>query len=549
LADSPITEVCSALKHRGFIKVGVDDIGHHIFVGSIASKVGAIELELKLIRPSDLPEIRLLKIPEKLKPIAPHINSDGALCYAAKGSIALDIFDWPRQILACVDRANQVLNQILEGERVQDLADEFYAYWYGPQCLLDLKSFQSQTIHAASLKSLTGKAEKWFVLSESLDQTKIKLAAFGYTIDVLACAGCVVTTTAEPMPLLTKDKWPPRNVSELLIWQRKLDRNCAVKLTRRLKELAQDGYKRVIVLFKSPTSHYAAAVMFSDVIVNKTYKKSGNIFSGLFESTIFPLSTIRIDGSYVTERNQPERSNLSGKKIILMGCGTIGGYLAELLVKAGAGIKGGMLVLNDPDYINAGNLGRHRLGFNTMFDNKASALVKELTRSMPTANIVSNTLDARELNLNQFDLIINATGEQSLSDELSFSLNKSKENFRPIIHCWIEGAGIAVRTMFQDDITQACYRCLTSEDRAQIYPATTEPYPTTMAGHGCESLFVPFSANVSVFAAALAAEHILDWINNRPQPRLRTMVIDRQYKSDNLNVDPIKQPYCRACAI
>jgi hypothetical protein len=168
---------------------------------------------------------------------------------------------------------------------------------------------------------------------------------------------------------------------------------------------------------------------------------------------------------------------------------------------------------------------------------------------MPTASILSNTLDARELNFDQFDLIVNATGEQSLSDELSSKLNISADKFRPILHTWIEGSGIAVRSMMQDKISEACYRCLTDHDRTELYPATIEQLPIKLAGHGCESLYVPFSANVSVFAAALASEHILDWANDNPQLRLRTLVLDRNYKSDHLNVEPVKQLDCPSCSV
>lgn len=547
MARSTRSDVNEALIQRGFYQATSAQNETLVYVGTLESCIGSISIEIDLTEINELPLIRLAEIPDQLKPISPHIGFDGGLCYAARGSIALDIFDPAGQVLACLDRATIVLNQILLGERVQDLAEEFFAYWSGPVCLLDLNNLQSQNVNAAILVTPKGKDTDWFLISESLEHTNKKLAAFGFSMDLLACAACVVTTTAEPLPSL--DFWPPRDVSELLTWQRKLDKNCAHKLQERLQRLAQQGYERVIALFVSPTSHYAAAVTFTNAIISKGYKKHGNILQELYKSKIFQLSSMRMDDLHITERNQPARTTLIGKKIILIGCGTIGGYLAELLMKSGAGLQGGELILVDTDRIIPGNLGRHKLGFNALFQNKASALAAELIRSMPTANILSNCLDARQLHLAQFDLIINSTGEQALSDELSTKLNKNDDAFRPILHCWIEGSGIAVRSMLQDRFDKACYRCLSSENRTENYPATTEPYTVTMGGQGCENLFVSFPATASVFAAALAAEHIMDWVNGLPQPRLRTVVIDRSFQPEHLNVEPIKQPYCPACAL
>ncbi|MDD2776790.1 MAG: ThiF family adenylyltransferase [Gallionella sp.] len=546
MARSTLSDVNDALVQIGFNHVLTGANGNLTYQGQLTTSIGLISIELKLKTLGELPSIRLLEIPKQLKPLSPHIGSDGSICYASQGSIALDIFDPAGQVLACLDRATEVFNQIVSGERVLDLSEEFFAYWSGSLCLLDLKKFQSQDAFAAILTTPKGTDSELFVISEDLEHTKIKLAAFGYAMRSLSCAVCVVTTTAEPLPAL--DFWPPQSVRELLSWQRKLDSNCARKLQKRLQDVAQRGYENVIVLFVSPTSHYAAAILFSDAMIAKSYKKHGNILTDLYSSKISQLSSMRIDDLHITERNQPARTTLIGKKIILIGCGTIGGYLAELLMKSGAGLQGGQLVLVDTDNIAPGNLGRHKLGFNTLFQNKASALASELIRSMPTANIVSNTLDARQLHFMPFDLIINSTGEQSLSDELSAKINKNERSFRPILHCWIEGSGVAVRSMLQDQYGKACYRCLSSENRVAIYPATTEPYTVKMGGHGCENLFVSFSATASVFAAALAVEHVMDWANGHPQPRLRTVVLDRTFKSDHLNAEPVKQHYCPACA-
>ncbi|UVL82705.1 ThiF family adenylyltransferase [Pseudomonas sp. B21-028] len=60
---------------------------------------------------------------------------------------------------------------------------------------------------------------------------------------------------------------------------------------------------------------------------------------------------MRIDEHYIAQRSIPSVRTLSGLKIALVGCGTIGGYLADMLAKMGGGIGGGNLTLVDFDQL------------------------------------------------------------------------------------------------------------------------------------------------------------------------------------------------------
>lgn len=50
--------------------------------------------------------------------------------------------------------------------------------------------------------------------------------------------------------------------------------------------------------------------------------------------------------------------NLAGKRILLSGCGAVGGFLAQQLAQIGAGAPGGKLMLVDDDTLQGANLGR-----------------------------------------------------------------------------------------------------------------------------------------------------------------------------------------------
>src|SRR5690606_27551117 len=103
----------------------------------------------------------------------------------------------------------------------------------------------------------------------------------------------------------------------------------------------------------------------------------------IYGAPVMLMPIARLDDRYIVSRNIPGQETLSGKRILLIGCGTIGGYLADMIVKAGAGAGGGELRLADNQPLAAGNIGRHRLGMNRLDINKAEGLVAEIKVGMP----------------------------------------------------------------------------------------------------------------------------------------------------------------------
>jgi molybdopterin/thiamine biosynthesis adenylyltransferase len=66
-------------------------------------------------------------------------------------------------------------------------------------------------------------------------------------------------------------------------------------------------------------------------------------------------------------------------------------------------------MLVDNQNLEPGNLDRHRLGANNSFLPKATSLADEIKRVMPGLNVRPTTDDVREVNLEGFDLLIDAT--------------------------------------------------------------------------------------------------------------------------------------------
>lgn len=535
-----VADVIEAFKQRGFEFVGKTDDGWFRLHGQLtppqADTGCPCEVQLDPMF-FDLPRIRLLEIPPELPTVVPHLGAGGGLCYLAKGTIVLDIYDPVGQSLACLQRAAVVLGQILKGEMIEDLTEEFFAYWDGWLCFVDI---QGEDLGRQNcIVAQTNGNSLWFI-TDNEDRTTKKLKSLGYQVTDQTVLTYRIKSSAQPRPLTSH--WPPETVADILAWQSTLDSRCRRKIHERIKEGERKKANGVLIIIESPLMTYGFAVLYDRQRKVQKGKLSDRRDSS-YGLKAMPVSVVRIDDRYLAQRNIPKSKTLAGKNLAVVGCGTIGGYLSDMLVKAGAGTGGGELTLVDCDYLLPQNIGRHRLGFPDLLSNKAEAMAKELKRLAPGADIRALPVDVRQAQLGKVDLLIDATGEESLGHWLCGNYPSSM----PMLSVWIEGPGTAVRALLRTNASGACFRCLWHSNKRGELRSTLDPLPAILAGHGCEGLYVPFPATVSVHAASLGAEMTLDWVNEVYSPALRTRLIDSTQQLATPDCDPLRDWECPLC--
>jgi molybdopterin/thiamine biosynthesis adenylyltransferase len=532
------SSVVEAFKERGFSYIHRSATGFYALSGPLRTTEGVHQCVILLPPNFDTPpHISLTPVPDALKPIAPHIGTSGGICYLSRASIALNIFDPVGQMLRCLERAEEVLGQILRGELVQDLAEEFYAYWGDDfcHCFFDFKDIKSPHLRCLAGTIVNDLACIFFITDDG-KRTAAKSKMLGY--DVSEVLWPVVRIFTRGIPRASQGEWPPKTLGALLAWQKDFDSRACRKIEEGVAQAAERGHGAVVILVESPKFLYSFAVFFSRKSKIELRRKTT-----LFSCAIIVMHGWRVDERYITERNVPGMKTLLNKRIVLVGCGTVGGYLAEMLVKAGAGAGNGELLLIDDDTLTAGNLGRHRLGFPQINQNKAKALAKELKSAMPDANLRALGVKVQQSHLGKPDIIIDATGEQTVSDYLAVTYQQV-----PQLSAWVEGPGVAVRAFLRSSGADACMQCLTLHTRAGAYDATVEVLPAVFSGQGCEQEFVPFPGTVSIQAACLAAELVMDWVGGVASAALRTRIIDRAYKLKTADCAVPRFEGCPACA-
>ena len=125
-----IPDLTAALHKRGFSYLKRDERARLRYAGELRLKEKNYPCEVAIPASlDDFPRVWLTPVPPGRPELQPHLSAGGYLCYLATGSVIFDSFNPIQQTMACLDRAEQVLEDILAGKMIEDLAEEFHITW------------------------------------------------------------------------------------------------------------------------------------------------------------------------------------------------------------------------------------------------------------------------------------------------------------------------------------------------------------------------------------------------------------------------------------
>ncbi|GJE46139.1 hypothetical protein AEGHOMDF_5339 [Methylobacterium soli] len=548
------TAVHDALGQRGFTPAASAS-GTALFSGVLDPNVLGIPTTIAV---DDLdfvayPRIQIepgFHMPERTLPHLLGVNR--SLCYYGKGSVILDRYDPGGTVLQCLEQAEAVLRDAVAGRSDDDFADEFQAYWGGTFAYVDLPighigpaRLCRTTLDRGNrtpLVATTGRS--WFMARTERARRRSD-----------AGEPLAVVTVDQPLTFAATEAWPPETLPDLNRW---LERAAPGVVGVVEEVLRTRPGTSAAVLIRAPNGLYCFRVKVPlqlrrpEFLEIRRMRLPEVMARQLTPTPIERSVGVRADAEYLFGRNLGRMRNLSGKKILLAGCGTIGGFLAQQLAQCGAGAGKGTLALTDTDILSTGNLGRHLLGVPYLGRNKAEACAAFLKEQLPPLAIEGHACDVRELDLRResYDLIIDATGEEALSLALNERAVRTRPTTPPHLFVWLVANGAAAQCLLTGEAERACLKCLK--------PALAGPprFPVlrdgveveTMANVSCgDADYVPFPVSRSVAAAALACDLAIDWANGDPGDRFRTILLDVRRALPVPNGNPGPDEACPAC--
>jgi molybdopterin/thiamine biosynthesis adenylyltransferase len=555
-SDEQLGAVLRDLRARGFAPSGSRK-GVRRFTGTLDCRGSPVRIELHVGDWDFLsyPPIKVLDGIDRAT-LAPHINPNGWLCYLQKGSIVLDRYRPEVAVAQCLQQARHVLEQIIfnPAYRARDIQDEFLTHWInGPatqviNVLMGTTKAGAKSTSYWNFKAPTG---GWYhMLCDSRDEVVRVAAALDGEAPVDIGRPCWLFRSE--LPPAVPDQMPG-TVRELFVWLRSWDLKVSGQLQALLGTSDWQLQPRASFAIDTHTGWLGFGFDVDPVRAKAAKRKPGAYRQhlhgrggtlGLQRMWMYELGP-----EFVHSRNLSFKS-LLGKSLAVVGCGAIGSHVAEGLLRLGAGLGGGRLTLVDPERLEPENLGRHTLGYPSLFRPKATALRDELVRKFPLAEVVAHEAAAGDVRtLFKCHLVVDAAGEEALSEQLN-ARRLASGGGTPVLHTWIIGNGDGVQALWAQGDGHACYHCCLLKstpngERQERFRTLVDPPQRRFIG--CKA-FTPYAVGAPMAAAALALEVVADWLDRGdPSPRFRTRLAARSKSQQVKTQDVTRSTDCPAC--
>lgn len=540
------------LRARGFTALPRRS-GRSRFEGVLACKAGAVRVlvEIEDWEFQDYPVIRVLETPAGVPRLLPHVSGSGHFCYFTPGAVVLDRYRPDHAVLQCLDQARDELDRLIADAayRQAEFAREFGANWaigQHPAGLPILLGELPNDARHATAHVIGADDERYLMVADAVEVQAL-CAARGWPAPEPWSATCWVLRSPHS-PVLGAHGLP-RTVKEWFDWVRTWDPAAYAMIQRLLGDKRVLGQPVVLFLLQCADGWFGVEFAL-EVTKRRAFRRKPAGLRQLFHTRaaqhpIKRLTVSEVGADYVHGRNNLQATSLMDRHVTLVGAGAIGGYLAQALVKLGAGRGVGELVLIDPERLQAGNLGRHLLGYESLFRPKVVALAEMLTRQFPGTRITAQHRPVRPSDL-RGDLIIDATGEEAVSLSLNhWRLTLPEAGRPPSLHVWIYGNGECTQALWVDSPKHACFRCLRHLDRTPRFDLHL-PLPERRVA-GCQA-FTPYAVSAPMAATALATDLTIAWLQGDPKPRFRTRMLEGVSARTLKNQDVVPLAGCPACA-
>lgn len=157
----------------------------------------------------------------------------------------------------------------------------------------------------------------------------------------------------------------------------------------------------------------------------------------------------RADAPWIHGRGNDARvSDLLSRRLVVIGCGSLGSGVAARLARAGAG----RIDLVDPERLTWSNVGRHELGADDVGSFKAEALAARIGRALPHLDVHAHVSTAHRFMIDQdriladADLVVSATGSWDAESALNWRHVRGGRRV-PMLYGWLEDQALAAHAL------------------------------------------------------------------------------------------------------
>lgn len=458
--------------------------------------------------PATPPQVRFDK---SLCLVLPHIEEDGRFCHGIESDP--QDFDEPvGAMVAVLKRLEKFWSDSAESTWVAaEFQRESLSYWrrfcmqYKP-----VRGAPGLTELRVALTELKGPTQGRFAAYFKKDQkarSELMVASVGeadphgLAVRHGWAVGTLVRGDALFVPLEDGQSWGPES------WPRTLHEleNMVASVTDHVQSVSQwiehnkeDARFLLVVLVQRKTCY--AYLVYPGPVLRLT------------SPVIVPVPVGRVDPDWALARDYrlDALHQRRQKRVLLLGCGSLGAPVAELLARAGIG----KLHLLDKEFFGAENCARHLLGASDICDLKSGNLAMRLRKLVPGVEVKAYHALATDWIRHQckpgtYDLVVDCTGESTVRTVLS-RLREHSLGQCLVAHAWMEPFCAAAHVVLLQHGND-----WPADDPREKVNVATWPEDTRVQLPACNAGFHPYGASDVWQAAGFTSERLLAALDGR----------------------------------
>ena len=458
--------------------------------------------------PSALPEIA---VDTSLLPLPHTEEADGRLCYDRDANL-VDRHEPFAVLTECVARASATLETALGGNRSAEYVQEIGAYW-ARIARMQIDADVRATNYPHETTAILSRGE---LIAVADDPREFALSRPSRSTEHLTFENAVYIPIA---PVDGRSDFVPSDLTDVTNLRSMFAMLPSKDRARLAEALPRRAKRRELVVLgvERPRGDRA-------LIALRLSTRDGHPLAEGACTHVAPVAVQRRDRKYLFERGGAQRSR-SKVRLLLIGCGAIGGHFAVSMARAGVGY----IALVDHDRFTMENSLRHAAGMAYLGEPKVAGLERHLETSVPFVNVFSHEMRIDELLqkkpaiFGEHDMIVCATGHPTVELAINEHL-WSGDSLPPAVFTWLEPFGLgghALATRVLNDhgvLTRGCFECV--HQRAiqggpivndAAFAAPNAMYTRELLG--CGDSFLPYGDIDAVRTANLTARIALEIVD------------------------------------
>jgi molybdopterin/thiamine biosynthesis adenylyltransferase len=435
----------------------------------------------------------------------PHIEENGKVCLYQKEGILI-VKDLLGITVQSINKLIKLICDGIEEKNKIDFISEFSSYWLLLPESKVARSMISQDNNTREIKVIYDKNENIYLADIEKD-----FAIYNKKNNTIYNAWYInIVSNKYIFPPDWRNSLTIEYINCLFSMINTKNRK---KINKKIKKYIKNKDK-ILLMFniEQPNKVRCSSAV---VLTNYVFNDNNMTFSRC--EKIIPLTIISSNREFLCERGGGNTA-LKDKKVLVIGCGSLGGYLISEISKSGIN----NIDIVDGDKLEENNIYRHILGFEYIGKYKSFAIQEYINKNIPFIKIksyqsnVEESLENFDLDFKKYDLIISAVGNHNLNRWLNSYIFKENINV-PLIYVWNEVLDIGSHISYIEKNNAGCYECFFENDY-EIYDRTSycqrgQNYTKNI--FGCGSEFMPYSSSLSLKTVSYCIDIIKQYFENK----------------------------------